>query len=77
MDELNETQKKKKKLKEREPTGFKRGRENDKDEEEEDDENDGDLKKLKVSELREKCKELGLPTTGKKDDLIDRIKNKK
>lgn len=31
------------------------------------------MKKLKVTELKEECQKLGLPTDGKKQDLIDRL----
>ena len=71
----------KRKLKQREPTGIpKRGREEQEEDEEEEKEElkkeQSQLKKLKVVELKEKCRELGLSDKGKKDELIKRIEEK-
>jgi len=67
------------------PKGNKRGGSKKRNEDEMEEENqfgdveqwlrEGDLKSLKVNDLKEYLKSKGLPTGGKKDDLVDRALN--
>ena len=45
------------------------------DEEEDTDAADEDLSKLTVAELKQRCTDAGLATSGKKADLIERLSN--